>query len=131
MPDNRKKKILVVDDEEDVVISLGNILKRANFEVFTADSGEGAIALTKKEHPDLIIMDILLSGMDGGSAAGELSQESSTADIPVIFLTGIINKEEERLRQKEMGAQAIRRYVMAKPVGKEELLELIHTILPE
>lgn len=124
------KKILIVDDEEDILISLGNILKRANFEVISARSGDEAIKSAKEKRPDLIIMDVLMPGIDGGGAAGVLAEDPDTAGIPVVFLTGILTKEEELAVKEEGGRKAGKRFVMAKPVSKEELLEMINKIFP-
>ena len=123
------KKILIVDDEEDVLIPLGNILKRANYIVSTTTNGEEAIKLAKAQRPDLIILDIVLPGLDGGSVADILSNDPVTARIPILFLTGILSKEEELLSKKEGGKKSGKHYMMAKPVSAEDLLEMIQKIL--
>ena len=124
------KKILVVDDEEDALVPLSNILRRAQYAVITTTKGEEAIALSKQKLPDLIILDILLPDIDGGSVAEILSQEPSTAGIPIIFLTGILSKEEELLSKQEGGRKSGKHYMLAKPVTKEDLLQVIQKILP-
>lgn len=121
--------ILVVDDEQDVVVALGNILKRAQYGVLSAPNGQEALRLAKANQPDLIILDIMLPGLDGGSVAEILSQDSSTANIPVLFLTGILSKEEELTGMQEGGKKSGRHFMMAKPVAKDDLLLKIHKIL--
>ena len=123
------KKILIVDDEADVRFFLSNILKRAQYAVFSAATGEEAIELAKTRQPDLIVLDILLPGVDGGSVAETLSEDQATAAIPILFLTGILSKEEELLGKKEGGVKSGKHFMMAKPVAKEELLAMIAKIL--
>ena len=119
------KKILVVDDEPDVLTSLGNILRRANFIVFSAATGEEALEIALSKLPDLIFLDIVLPGMEGSEVAAALLEDPKTAQIPVVFLTGIINKEEESLP----GVKSGRHYVMAKPAAKEDILAMIKNVL--
>lgn len=127
----KPKKILLVDDERDVLFYLGNILKRANFEVILSDRGAEAIKLAKEKQPDLIILDIILLDINGGTVATILSEKPSTVNIPIIFLTGIIRKDEELLWRKAGGVKTGKRLVVAKPVSKKELLEVISRILPK
>ena len=128
MPIKYLKKILIVDDEEDILISLSNILRRANYEVISAASGQEALKLAREKLPDLIIMDIVIPDIDGGAVANILSEGETTAKIPVIFLTGILSKEEELLSKKEGGRKSGSYYMMAKPVSKDDLLEMINKI---
>ena len=129
MPIRYIKRILIVDNEEDIVISLGSILKRANYEVISATSGQEALKLAREKTPDLIILDIIMPDIDGGGVANILSEGAATANIPVIFLTGILSKEEELLGQKEGGRKSGSYYMMAKPVSKDALLDMINKIL--
>ena len=124
------KKILIVDDEEDTLISLGNILRRANYIVSTTTNGEEAIKLAKANHPDLVILDIVLPGLDGGSVADILSNDPATANTPILFLTGILSKEEELQGRKEGGKKSGKHYMMAKPVSAEDIREILSKILP-
>jgi len=125
MVENTTKKILVVDDEKDILTYLSNILKRANYRVILADKGSEAVALATKELPDLIILDIALPGdMDGGDVASILSEKPSTRDIPIIFLTALMRKDEE----EKLGKSGSRSMV-AKPVTQEELLKAIDKAL--
>jgi CheY-like chemotaxis protein len=118
-----QKKILVVDDNEEELGLVVGILERANYEVISATSGKEAIELAK-DQPDLIILDIVLPDIDGGEVASKLSEDPAYADIPIIFLTGIIKKTEEYDEMKTG-----RRYVLAKPVTKDGLLKTINQVL--
>jgi CheY-like chemotaxis protein len=125
MTEKAPKKILIVDDEKDVLTYLSNILRRADYQVISAEKGTEAIDLAIHELPDLIILDIVLPGdMDGGDVASVLSENPSTCDMPIIFLTALMRKDEE----KKLGRSG-RRYMMAKPVAQEELLKTINKAL--
>ena len=118
------KKILVVDDEADVLASLSNILRRANYDVSLAATGKEAVELARSIKPDLIILDVLLPDMDGGEVASVLSEDAATKDIPITFLTGII-KQDEKYNLTRTG----KRYIVAKPVMVKELLAVIDQAL--
>jgi len=124
MPDTSSKKILVVDDEQDVLTHLTNILKHAHYEIISTTKGKEAVQLAKSELPDLIILDIVLPDMDGGEVAAILSENPSTSNIPIIYLTGILAKEEESLAKKSG-----KHYVIAKPTTGREVLDKIKDIL--
>lgn len=123
---NLPKKILVVDDEEEIVVRLRNILKRANYDVISTTKGREVLELAKNHQPDLIILDILMPDMEGSEVASVLAQDPSTANIPILFLTGvIITKEEESL----LGRKAGKHYLMAKPTTAKELLDMVREVL--
>lgn len=126
MSNNSLRTILVVDDEKDVVSYLSNILKHANYEVISTTKGKEAVELATYRHPDLIILDILMPDMSGDQVAAILRQNPSTANIPIIFLTVIFTKKEERILGRRNG----RYYIMAKPAVAEELLKIVHKVLP-
>jgi CheY-like chemotaxis protein len=118
------KKILVVDDEEDVLASLTQFLKRFQYQVFATTKAREALTLAKTIKPDLAILDIMMPDMGGEEIAATLSQDPNTASIPIIFLTGILRKEEEP-SSKKTG----KHYILAKPTTGKELLGLVDKIL--
>lgn len=120
----RPQKILVVDDEKEALDFLLSILRRANYEVISATTGNEAVELATKAQPNLIILDIILPDIDGGEVASILARDSRTENIPIIFLTGILRKDEESPDLKTG-----RRYVLAKPVIKEDLLKTISQVI--
>lgn len=117
------KKILVADDEEEVLVHLTNMLKRAKHEILSTSKGKEVTRLAKEFKPDLIVLDIVMPDMDGGEVASALSQDTATADIPIIYLTALITKNEESL-VKRSG----KHYLIAKPTTAEELLGLIDKV---
>ena len=119
------KKILVVDDEQEVLIHLTNILKRAHYEVISTTKGKEAVQLAKKLKPDLIILDILIPDMGGEHIFEVLSEDPSTSNISIIFLTGTISKEKQEYLRRQTGNYC----VLAKPITNEEVLETVSKVL--
>ncbi|MCD6185907.1 MAG: response regulator [Deltaproteobacteria bacterium] len=83
----QKKRILVVDDEEDIRELVSYNLLRDGYTVDSVVSGEDAIKITKKKIPDLILLDLMLPGIDGLETARRFKNDSSTSSVPIIILT--------------------------------------------
>lgn len=113
-----KKKILIVDDEPDVLILLGERLLKAGYDVIKASSGKEAIELTAKKLPNLIILDIAMPVMDGSEVASILRSDPKTKDIPILFLTCLFTKHEEKVCGHLLGQN----FFVAKPYDVTELL---------
>jgi len=92
------RKILLVDDEKEFAMVLGERLKEEGFEVFKAFDGKGALEQARKQTPDIILLDIILPDMDGNIVARKLREDLNTRGIPIIFLTGLLSREEARAR---------------------------------
>ena len=82
-----KEKILVVDDEDDILELLRFNLSREGYKVHCASTGEKALQLTGSEIPDLIVLDLMLPGIDGLEVARQLKNSSVTREIPIVMLT--------------------------------------------
>jgi two-component system alkaline phosphatase synthesis response regulator PhoP len=121
---SEKKKILIVDDERDIVKALTIRLQRAGYGVVTAFDGAQGIFMAHKENPDLIILDIRMPAGNGFSVAEKLKESTDTFTIPVIFLTGSPEKDSEE-RAMALGA----RFFVKKPYDPEELLDAIERAL--
>jgi DNA-binding response OmpR family regulator len=117
-----KKKILVVDSEQDMVKALKVRLKANGYHVVLASDSVQAFRIANQENPDLILLDIMIPGGGGFVVAERLKQSAATHHIPIIFLTAIPGGEE---RAHKLGASG---YVM-KPYQPEELMETIHHTL--
>jgi DNA-binding response OmpR family regulator len=120
----QKKKILIVDDERDIVKALMIRLQGAGYEVVTAFDGAQGVFMAHKEKPDLIILDIRMPAGNGFSVAQRLKRSVHTFTIPVIFLTGSPEKNAE---EKAMALGA--RFYVKKPYDPEELLDAIKRAL--
>jgi DNA-binding response OmpR family regulator len=120
----QKKKILIVDDERDIVKALMIRLQSAGYEIVTAFDGAQAIFVTHKEKPDLVILDIRMPAGDGFSVAEKLKHSTNTVSIPIIFLTGGPERDSEE-KAMTLGA----RFYIKKPYDPEELLDAIKRAL--
>jgi len=81
------RKILVVDDEPDIVELLKYHLEREGFRVLAAFDGREALELTVKEHPDLLILDLMLPGLEGLEVCRRLRRDPTTVSLPILMLT--------------------------------------------
>ena len=115
-----KKKILIVDDERDILKALMIRLQTNGYEVVTAFDGAQGVFMAHKEKPDLIILDIRMPAGDGFSVAERLKSSTHTFTIPVIFLTG---SPETSAEEKAMALGA--RFYIKKPYDPEELLDAV------
>ena len=118
-----KKKILIVDDEE----SLAKVFKllienTGKYEVWKETKGAKAFSAAKKFMPDLILLDIMMPDVDGGAVAEQLKEDDDTKDIPIVFISAAITKEEE---ENEQGTIKGGYPILAKPVPMDKLLKTI------
>ncbi|NJB68355.1 diguanylate cyclase (GGDEF)-like protein [Desulfobaculum xiamenense] len=98
-----KQRVLIVDDSSFNISILGSALSE-EYEVSVATNGRDAIAVAEAEpHPDLILLDIIMPGMDGHQVCRELKSRSTTQGIPIIFITAM-NQEGDEMRGLELGA---------------------------
>ena len=81
------KRILVVDDEEDILELVRFNLEREGFEVSTAETGEKALAAARAQHPDLLVLDLMWPGVDGLEVCRQLKSDAQTSRIPIVMLT--------------------------------------------
>ena len=120
------KTILVVDDDEDLVRSLGIRLRRKGYEVYTAMDGNQAVMQAHKHQPDLVILDIMMPAGSGFKVMDKLSMSTLTMGTPVIVLTAF-DSEETRVQAKALGAF---RYLV-KPFSFDVLLFAVSEALGE
>lgn len=118
------KKILVVDDEPEIVQILKMRLEANGYEVITACDGQEGLGKAKEESPDLILLDLMMPEMDGMKVNAKLKDDSITADIPVIFLTA-----KNTTADKVEGFQAGIEDYVTKPFDSKELLARIEATL--
>jgi two-component system, OmpR family, alkaline phosphatase synthesis response regulator PhoP len=119
-----KEKILIVEDDKDIVKMLEYNLKKDGFRVSSVRDGEDALDSANSEHPDLIILDLMLPGMDGLEVCKELKKENRTMHVPIIMLTAK-SQESDKVVGLELGADD---YV-TKPFSPRELSARIKAVL--
>lgn len=118
-------KILIIDDEQDIRMIVHYAMsKEGEVDVIEAESGDEGIRKAREEHPDVILMDMKMKGMDGSTTLASLKQDPATASIPVIFLTAASdNRQTSQL--KKMGAAGI----LPKPFDPATLADQVQSIL--
>jgi len=84
-----KKKILIVDDEPNIIVPLEFLMKQNNYDVQTAETGEKAMDLISSWKPDLILLDIMLPGMDGYEVCQKIRQEKEFNQTRIVFLSAM------------------------------------------
>lgn len=113
--------ILVVDDETQIVKLARDYLEKAGYRVLSATDGVTALAVARRDKPDLVVLDLMLPGMDGLDVCRTLRRES---DVPIIMLTARV-EETDRLIGLELGADDY----ITKPFSPRELVARVRTVL--
>jgi CheY-like chemotaxis protein len=119
-----RPKILVVDDEPDVVELISFNLRTRGYETFTANNGLEALLKARRFRPDLVVLDVMMDGMDGLSVCEVLRTQPSTRSIPVIMVTAAAG-EIARLNSLAAGAADF----LTKPFSPQELVRRIGRVL--
>lgn len=117
-------RVLIVDDSPTETYKLTGMLEKNGHTVLTAETGEGGVAMAKKELPDVVLMDIVMPGLNGFQATRQLTKADETANIPVIIVT-TKDQETDRVWGLRQGAKAY----LTKPIEEKMLLETIGSVL--
>src|ERR1700687_3439782 len=115
------KTILVIDDEPTIADLCRDYLRAAGYSVLTAEDGPQGLALARREHPDLVVVGLMLPGMDGLDVCRALRRDGS---VPIIMLTARVD-ESDRLVGLELGADDY----LGKPFSPRELVARVRTVL--
>ena len=120
----KKKKIIVVEDEPDLVDVVTYNLQREGYLVLAAQRGDEGLNLIRSERPDLVLLDLMLPGMDGLSICRQMKSDGSLSEIPIIIASAK-GEESDVVIGLEMGADDY----LAKPFSPRELLARIKAVL--
>ena len=124
------KKILIVDDEPDLVAYLQSLLKDNGYDTVTAEDGKEGMEKARSEKPDLITLDISMPEESGVKMYRELQDDPATANIPIVIITGLSSDFKRFLeyleRKKQISPPAA---YFEKPIDKEEMLNKFREIL--
>jgi DNA-binding response OmpR family regulator len=120
------KRILVADDEPNIVISLEFLLAQAGFEVHTATNGEEALQAVTRVSPDLLLLDVMLPVKNGFEVCQQLRERLSSSQLKIVMLTAK-GRDTEVAKGLAIGADA---YV-TKPFGTRELVAKVRSLLDE
>ena len=119
---DEQKRILVVDDEPSITRLLKlNLEQTGDYVVRTENSAKAAPAAAEAFGPDLILLDVMMPGMDGGNLASMLRTSPTTRNVPIVFLTAAVTREEVRARNGMIGGSPF----LAKPVNLQEVLRCL------
>jgi len=121
-----KKKILIVDDEDDILHFLELVLREKGYEVATASGGHEALTKAQVDRPDLVLLDIMMPQMDGWEGLKLLRVDEGTSHIPVAMLSAR-TEAKDRVQGLQEGAIDY----ICKPFSLQELLGKIETIFSQ
>jgi two-component system alkaline phosphatase synthesis response regulator PhoP len=122
-------RILVVDDDPDLVESVTTILQSKNHEVIQAYGGEEGLEKAKKERPDAIILDVMMPDKDGYEVCKELKADPDYSDIPILLLTAVVSQIPSSTYTSRMGMETEADDYVDKPVEPSELVLLVERLL--
>ena len=118
------KKILIADDEQNIVISLEFLMKREGFEVLIANDGEEAVRRIRSDPPDLVLLDVMMPKKSGFEVCQEIKADPALAAVRILMLTAK-GRDTEMAKGLALGADAY----MTKPFSTKELVEKVRSML--
>jgi CheY-like chemotaxis protein len=121
---SRSQKVLIVDDDREIVMGTALRLRSAGYEAVSAFDGRGGIAAARQQHPDATILDVRMPQMDGLEMIRELKEHEDTRNIPVVMLSA-------SLRDKRRALDAGARFFLTKPCRSADLLEAVTAAIAE
>ena len=124
---SNRKKILLVDDEQDITFTLGTILEKGGFEVVSVNDSILALQSFKPHYYDLLVLDVKMPQMNGFELYQQLRKEDSR--VKVCFLTAVTDFTEYEHYKKDVFPKSNERYFVAKPISQDELIRKINEIL--
>jgi DNA-binding response OmpR family regulator len=117
-------RVLIVDDEPNIVLALELLMKREGYEVLTVDDGQKAFDAAREFRPDLILLDIMMPKMDGYEVCQRIRADAALRDISIIMLTA-----KDRGVEREKGLALGADYYITKPFSTREVIMKVKEIL--
>ncbi len=125
MTEKRTKMILCIEDEQEMIDLIRLILSRRGFEIRGANGGKEGLEIIRKDHPDLVLLDLMMPEMDGWEVYQQMKADESTKDIPVIVVTAKAQSIDKVLG---LHIAKVDDYI-AKPFSPQELLTSVDNVL--
>jgi DNA-binding response OmpR family regulator len=119
-----KKKILVIDDKEELLMLVEIIFQEIGYEIICLKDSEEAFEYVIREKPDIVILDIMMPKLNGWDVLKQIKEHPSTSSIPILILSVKADREDAE-KSKKLGAEAI----MRKPFKSNKLIEAVNKIL--
>jgi len=123
------KKILVIDDDPDLVEATSMILKSRHYDVIAAYGGVEGLEKARAENPDIIVLDVMMPDKDGYTVCKELKADPALNSIPVLLLTAVVSHISTTRYSHQMGMETEADDYMDKPVDPAELAKRIEVLL--
>ena len=120
------KKVLIADDEQNIVISLEFLMKREGFEVVVANDGEEAIRRIRADQPDLVLLDVMMPKKSGFEVCQEVKSDPALGAVRILMLTAK-GRDTELAKGLALGADAY----MTKPFSTRELVDKVRSLLEQ
>ena len=122
---DRKKRILMIDDEASFTRLMKlNLESNGAYEVHIENDGSKALATARTFRPDLILLDVIMPDVDGGQVASELRSDRTLKNVPIVFLTAVVSKNEVIEHGDVIGGQTF----LAKPVSVTDVMRTIEKL---
>ena len=119
-----KRRVLLVDDDPQLLLLISTTLGTADFDLLEASDGEQALEVARRAHPDLVLLDVTMPGLDGFEVCRQLKSSPETTSIKVVMLTAR-GTDADRARGREVGADDY----FAKPFSPIQLLKRVYALL--
>jgi two-component system alkaline phosphatase synthesis response regulator PhoP len=123
------KKILIVDDDPDLVDAVSTILESKGYELVKAYGGVEGLKKAKAERPDLIILDVMMPDKDGYEVCKELKANEKYRSIPILLLTAVVSNIPTSRYTQQMGMETEADDFVDKPVEPKELVKRVEALL--
>ncbi len=117
-------RVLIVDDEPNILLSLQFLMKKAGYDVRTAKDGEQALAEIAREKPDIVLLDVMMPKLDGFSVCQRIKADPALADVRVVMLTAR-GRDVEREKGLSLGADDY----ITKPFSTKDAIDRVATLL--
>ena len=124
-----KPKILIVDDDPDILDGILIILESQDYQLRTARDGMECLALIKEDQPDLLVLDLLMPRMDGWGVIREVRKDPQLNKMPIMILTTVIEDASRRRYELETGHSMDIQAYLEKPARPDELLKQVEKLL--
>ena len=117
------KRVLLVDDEPNILTALEFLLAEEGMTVYKATNGEEALRLVEAHHPEVIVLDVMMPGMDGFEVARRIRSDEGNADITIIFLTAK-GTQNDRFTGYDSGGE----FYLTKPFDNQTVVDTVNEI---